>query len=624
MAEGPRDVDSQAPASASTLILLQVSARALTFVLNQLLIRLVSPSIFGLANIQLELLLSTILFLSRDGFRTILIRNEPASSSASSKHVAKSTGPRSATTNSMHNISLLPIPIGFAFTAAACTAYTLHISPAAMHAVPTFRTSIALYAVGALSELLYEPLLIRAVRLGHPALRVKAEGAAVFVKVISTIATILLLPQWSTAPLLLRRVLVDEKAIALLAFGIGQASFGLTMLAVHLAFFISQYGLHDTLDLYLPRPEELSDGKAKSGAAASKTVWFDRPTLNLCAEMCKQGSLKHALTEADKIAVAKFASLEDQGGYALASNYGSLVARILFQPVEETSRIVFSSELVALDPAAAEFASSPSKAPKSTVDRVSNMLSGLFRLHLLLACLMTTFGGPLSTAFLYIMAGPQWALATSAPAILAAYTFYLPVMGINGFVEGFLQSVASRRQVEQYSKVLLTASAGFVGALAGTHMLVGRSETAKAVLGETGLVWANVLSLAVRAGWCWAFVIEYFRLAKGTTQGAELGPQSVLPSRPTLAVFVLLAAVLRVVSPKLMPTNAELLLSSKASKGRLAAIRLLMPTLALAGACLGVALGSVIVFERRALAKAVGGLRRKTPVEEQADTRKTQ
>ncbi len=198
----------------------------------------------------------------------------------------------------------------------------------------------------ALAELLYEPLLIRAVRLGQPALRVKAEGAAVFVKVISTIATILVLPRFATpVPTSLRSIIVDEKAIALLAFGIGQASFGLTMLSVHLLHFITRYSLASTLDLYIPRPDRITTTEKKT-----KTVWLDGPTLSLCFAMSQQGILKHALTEADKFAVAKYATLEDQGGYALASNYGSLVARILFQPVEETARIVFSSELQSIDP----------------------------------------------------------------------------------------------------------------------------------------------------------------------------------------------------------------------------------------------------------------------------------
>lgn len=625
-----------AAASASTLILLQISARALTFILNQLLVRLVSPSIFGLANIQLELLLSTILFLSRDAIRTILIRNEPATPEAKAsqddnrKTAVEQTGPRKGTPNSIHNISLLPIPIGFAFTVLACSVYAFYISPEPIRAVPTFNVSVALYAVGAMSELTYEPLLIRAVRLGQPALRVKAEGMAVFMKVVSTIAVILILPRWSSPPTLFRSILMDEKAVVLLAFGIGQALFGLTMLAVHLAHFVTRFSIAATLDLYIPRAESTTNPDTP-GRTRARTVWLDRPTLSLCGAMAQQGLLKHTLTEADKFAIAKYASLEDQGGYALASAYGSLIARILFQPVEETARIVFSSELVALDPESPQ----PLVMSTETLERTCSMLSALFRLHFLLGCVLTTFGGPLATAFLYIMAGPQWALGTSAPAILAAYTFYLPIMGVNGIVEGFVQSVASKKQVRRYSAVLMGASAGFVGTLAGVNTLVGAGD---GFLAKTGLVWANALSLAIRAGWCWAFLITYFGIA-GERSGSKEGgvqdrvrPRAALPSRPTLVVFSLIAVVLRVGVPKLIPSNAELLAvtgSTAASRAvRLQAIRSLLPTLGLTGACLAAVLGAIAVFELAALVKSIRSLGRRSrsapTTAADKDTRKTQ
>ena len=48
--------------------------RVLTFTLNQLLVRFVDPEVFGLASIRFELILSTVLFLSREGLRLAMIR----------------------------------------------------------------------------------------------------------------------------------------------------------------------------------------------------------------------------------------------------------------------------------------------------------------------------------------------------------------------------------------------------------------------------------------------------------------------------------------------------------------------------------------------------------------------
>ena len=77
------DVSPQSPSvnllsatlsSASSLVFLQFFSRIFTFALNQALVRLASPQTFGTAAIQFELLLSTILFLSREGVRNALLR----------------------------------------------------------------------------------------------------------------------------------------------------------------------------------------------------------------------------------------------------------------------------------------------------------------------------------------------------------------------------------------------------------------------------------------------------------------------------------------------------------------------------------------------------------------------
>lgn len=45
--------------------------------------------------------------------------------------------------------------------------------------------------------------------------------------------------------------------------------------------------------------------------------------------MTLQSFVKHLLTEGDKFAVSRISKLADQGGYAIASNYGKLVNGLL-------------------------------------------------------------------------------------------------------------------------------------------------------------------------------------------------------------------------------------------------------------------------------------------------------
>lgn len=46
--------------------------------------------------------------------------------------------------------------------------------------------------------------------------------------------------------------------------------------------------------------------------------------------MTLQSFVKHLLTEGDKLAVTRTSKLADQGGYAVASNYGMLSGNFLF------------------------------------------------------------------------------------------------------------------------------------------------------------------------------------------------------------------------------------------------------------------------------------------------------
>jgi hypothetical protein len=58
-------VASDALGSAKILFLSGVFHKMCTFTLNQLMIRYSSPELFGLVSVELELILSTLLFLSR-------------------------------------------------------------------------------------------------------------------------------------------------------------------------------------------------------------------------------------------------------------------------------------------------------------------------------------------------------------------------------------------------------------------------------------------------------------------------------------------------------------------------------------------------------------------------------
>jgi oligosaccharide translocation protein RFT1 len=192
-------------ASISSLVFLQVSSRAFTFILNQALVRLATPQTFGTATVQFELLLSTTLFLSREGVRTALLRQQKTTPSSSS----------TSSPNLVHNISLLPAYVGVPIAVALAVLYSA-TSAAVVRTQSHFHLSVSVYALAAAIELAAEPLYIRAQNELRMDVRVRAEGAAVFLKTLVTFFGLAFASsEW-----------------ALVAFAAGQGAYALATFAV--------------------------------------------------------------------------------------------------------------------------------------------------------------------------------------------------------------------------------------------------------------------------------------------------------------------------------------------------------------------------------------------------------
>jgi oligosaccharide translocation protein RFT1 len=97
-----------------------------------------SPCVFGTAAIQFELLLSTILFLSREGVRNALLRAERDSASTT-------------------NLSFLPVLIGCPLALVTSYLYGC-FAGSETRTQPHFEMAIGVYALAALTELLTEPM----------------------------------------------------------------------------------------------------------------------------------------------------------------------------------------------------------------------------------------------------------------------------------------------------------------------------------------------------------------------------------------------------------------------------------------------------------------------------------
>lgn len=109
----------------------------------------------------------------------------------------------------------------------------------------------------------------------------------------------------------LAAILVGGERFALLSFGVGQLVYGATLLVG----FWWTVGRKSEAGGWSVRTVEKKDGSK---------AYFDKDVTGLSWALTTQSLVKQFLTEGDKIAVGRLSKVEDQGGYAVALNYGPL------------------------------------------------------------------------------------------------------------------------------------------------------------------------------------------------------------------------------------------------------------------------------------------------------------
>ncbi|RYP26652.1 hypothetical protein DL767_007935 [Monosporascus sp. MG133] len=502
---------------ASLLIVLQIASRAVTFVANQLLLRFLTAQLLGVST-QLEVYYLSVLFFARESLRVAIQRQGSSSRSSSSTSTSITTekSPSTAATEktksdgedvdaaattardsqSVVNIAHLSLVLGLGAAVGLGWMYMRYVD-AATAGTPYLETSLRMYGVAAILELLSEPAFVvlqHRLRFGP---RAAAESTATFLRCVATFGA----ANWAWR---------HDLDLGVLPFACGQLAYGLGLLAVY-----AWYGLglawSEGFSL-LPRrttPKRDDNNNYVLG-------YFYKPTLRLASSLTTQSLVKHVLTQGDTFLVSVLSDPRSQGVYALANNYGGLLARLVFQPIEESSRNYFSKLLSTDASTATDSADSAQEVNKtsSSEGRVSSStrsaavviqardnLRALLRFYVLLSILVVSVGPYAAPLLVQIVAGARWS-ASGAGGVLARYCLYVPLLAVNGVAEAFVSSVATKDQIHRQSLWMGLFSVAFGVAGFAALRVLG--------LGAAGLVYANAVNMACRIAWSAAFISRYF------------------------------------------------------------------------------------------------------------------
>ncbi|KAI1495972.1 Rft-1-domain-containing protein [Biscogniauxia marginata] len=491
---------------ASLLIILQIASRAVTFVANQLLLRFLTAQLLGVST-QLEVYYLSVLFFARESLRVAIQRQGSPSLSPSKRSDDDGLTAMAIARDSQSvvNLAYLSVLLGLGASGGLGWAYLRYVD-AATAATPYLDTALYVYGVAALVELLSEPafvILQYRLRFGP---RAVAESVATFSRCLVTFGA----ANWAW------RQSLD---LGVLPFALGQLAYGTGLLGIY-----AGYGLKlasaEGFSLF-PRTMTLSvtDKKGNSPVPNNYYVFgcFSRPTLQLASSLMSQSFAKHILTQGDTFLVSILSDPGSQGIYALANNYGSLLARLVFQPIEESSRNYFSKLL-----------SSNGQGTTQAIHRAKIDLQCLVKFYILLSIVIIAIGPYAAPLMVQIIAGSRWS-ASGAGSVLAQYCLYIPLLAINGVAEAFVSSVATESEVHRQSL--------WMGAFSLAFGLAGFITLHVLDLGAAGLVYANAINMLCRIIWSGAFILQYFR-----NKGVELGWDGIMPNG--LPLHILGTAVL--------------------------------------------------------------------------------
>ena len=353
-------------------VILQVTFRLLTFVVNAVVLRFISRELLGIVNVRLTLIYSTILFLSRESFRKACLSRDS----------------KERKWTQLINLIWLCLPIGIlsGFLLSIIWIYLLEY-PSKMYA-SSYKGAVIAFTFSAVAELLAEPFWVVGQAFLFVQTKVVVEGVSLACKCLVTVLLVIWWPELSLTAFCMAQ-LAHTSCYVVLYF-------------VYFTWFVQTGGTRATNKA---RHEDSQDGEFPFRSPKDFLPCFNRKPFidfsygNLVFSFMKQSFLKQFLTEGERYLMTIFnmLTLAEQGVYDVINNLGSLVARFVFLPIEESYYIFFSQVSIRGEPASLQH--------KENLEIAARTLKGVLKFVVMIGCTFVVFGYSYSFLLLDIYGG---------------------------------------------------------------------------------------------------------------------------------------------------------------------------------------------------------------------------
>jgi oligosaccharide translocation protein RFT1 len=411
------------------LILFQLIIKIMSLLTNTLLLRYTTPDFFSYTTLYWDFIITSILFLSNDGFRGALLRYKEASNKF----------------HQFYTIAILPLPYLFLLLAIA---YRL-LPP------PDFTLGILL-VLSVLVQFFTEPFIILFQILQFTKLRFWIDTGTTLARHLLLLCLVYLMPPPINALNLFKfyaviQVFADSMAYCLYWYFASRLSYSPcipTSSKLASCYKILLFGTStESSSTYLNAFQAPIEDSYHADADVIDTLRLGRTlTLSNIAQHClNQGDLLLLNLVQPKTDFYK-ESLSDlsfaKGLFAISNNYAALIPRILLQPIEESIFLFYSTDF-----------------QKSTKTSHKNSQNSLvfeiwFKAELYFCLFLVSFGPPLIPYAILMLHSQNLEMTHHLTILFKSWCVYIPFIAINGILDAYLTAVTPEIDLASYQKKL--------------------------------------------------------------------------------------------------------------------------------------------------------------------------
>lgn len=452
--------------NASFNILLQILFRCITFVINAWVIRNIGHEVIGIMNVRLLLLESTIIFLSREPFYRACIGQKDEFQ-----------------WSQIINQIWLSVPISCVLSCIFVYIW-LHILPLG-HPEHTFQYEFGCWSVAlsCIIELCSANMCLVAQLFCFVKLKVVLDTLHIFVRTV-----------------LFLSIILYDRSLALIAFSVAQVGSVVVIVVAYYLFFYwyikfkPLYAKNALKSKFLPNSilETLYNNMDDFNFTSLLDFFpkyfgtihasFNRKLSTLTLSFAKQSVLKQLLTEGEKyvMSVSPVMTFSQQATYDVVNNLGSLTARFIFRPIEDSSYFYFT-QMVNRDLPL-------HKQEQQKIQESSIVLSQVCKTVSSIGLVVLVFGLSYSHTLLSLYGGEAFVAGGLPVLLLQSHCLAIVLMAINGVTECFTFATMTSAQLNSYNYLMVFFSISF---LILSYLLTY-------VFGPVGFIISNCINMFAR------------------------------------------------------------------------------------------------------------------------------